>query len=118
MGVAYDASAGIIVTALRIASTIIPEVLSGWEFWALLIFNSAICIARHTGAFEPHQYRIDLPWGLTGVTGSLMTFFVCFYNAHVFGRYNKLYDITQLMAETILELVSLVRLQIDDRAVQ
>ena len=31
----------------------------------------------------------------TRAAGSLMTFFVCFYNQHVFGRYNKLYNLTK-----------------------
>merc|ERR1719161_1019629 len=115
MGVAYDASAGIIVTALRIASTIIPLVIDGPEFWVLLVFNSVICFARHLDLIDPEAYHLDLPWGLTGVTGSLMTFFVCFYNSHVFSRYNHLYDLTKAMEENTLELVSVLRLQIEDK---
>merc|ERR1719407_352295 len=77
--------------------------------------NLVVCVTKHLNLFDPTEYHIDLPFGLTGVTGSLMTFFVCFYNGHVFGRYNKLYDLTQLMGETLLELVSYLKLQVDQR---
>jgi len=113
-GVDYDASAGIMQTAMRFKSTIIPMVIDGGEFWFLLFMNIAICILRHLGIFNPEVYHIDLPFGLTGVTGSLMTFFVCFYNQHVFSRYQKIYSLTKRMSEDCIELVSILRLQVED----
>jgi len=114
-GVEYDASAGIMQTALRFKSTIFPMVLEGSEFWILLIFNLIVTFTRHMGIFTPEVYHIDLPWGLTGVTGSLMTFFVCFYNSHVFKRYQKLYHLTKHMGEACLEIVSILRTQVHNR---
>lgn len=117
-GKPYDASAGIIETALRYGSTIIPMVLEGKEFWVLLFLNLTVSITRHMDLIDPKAFHLDLPWGLTGVTGSLMTFFVCFYNQHVFGRYNKLYNLTKKMCETCLEIVSILRVQVPNKAHQ
>eukprot|EP00927_Polykrikos_kofoidii_P014969 TRINITY_DN16627_c0_g3_i1.p1 TRINITY_DN16627_c0_g3~~TRINITY_DN16627_c0_g3_i1.p1 ORF type:complete len:417 (+),score=95.03 TRINITY_DN16627_c0_g3_i1:150-1253(+) len=89
-------------------------VVEGVEFWFLLAVNITVWYTRHVHIFEPELYHVDLPWGLTGATGSLMTFFVCFYNSHVFGRYQKLYTLTKLMGEAVLELVSMLRLQVQD----
>merc|ERR1719335_362203 len=102
-------------TAFRLSSTIIPEVVKGKEFWLLLGFNVAVTSLRHFGVFEPHDYNLHLPFGLTGVTGSLMTFFVCFYNQHVFGRYNRLYNLTKKMCENCLEVVCILRVQVADK---
>jgi len=117
-GVPYDTEAGILASAMRISSTIIPLVIDGPEFWALCFLNITACILRHMDIFDPHAYHVDLPWGLTNATGSLMTFFVCFYNKHVFERYNTLYDLTKYMEECTLEIVSSLRVQIPDKTVQ
>jgi len=113
-GIEYDASAGILQTALQYKSTIIPMVMQGAEFWILLLINVTVAGTRHMGLFSPEHYDIDLPWELTGLTGSLMTFFVCFYNGHVFSRYNKLYKLTKHMGEACIELVSILRVQVED----
>lgn len=117
-GVQYDSSAGICATSMRVTSTIIPMVLGGFEFWVLLSLNATVCITKHAGFFDPKVWHVDLPWGLTGVTGSLMTFFVCFYNQHVFGRYNKLYDLTKKMLENCLECVSFLKIQVPNKGAQ
>lgn len=114
-GVAYDSSAGIIEVAFRVQSTIVPLVLGGFEFYLLVIMNCTVFISQRLGYFDPTEYHVDLPWGLTGVTGSLMTFFVCFYNQHVFGRYNKLYSLTKNMMEHCLEIVSILRVQVPEK---
>eukprot|EP00928_Gymnodinium_smaydae_P062815 TRINITY_DN46587_c0_g1_i1.p1 TRINITY_DN46587_c0_g1~~TRINITY_DN46587_c0_g1_i1.p1 ORF type:complete len:388 (+),score=73.49 TRINITY_DN46587_c0_g1_i1:224-1387(+) len=110
-GVSYDPSDSIMQTALRTKSTIIPPVIGGSTFWLLLLLNVGIVVARRTGYYEPHLYNLELPWDLTDVTGGLMTFFVCFYNQHVFGRYNKLYNIMKRMTEVGMEIVSILRAQ-------
>lgn len=110
----YTTDAGIFITALRVSSTIIPMVLDGYEFWLLLLINTTVCVVRHQGLFNPEKYGIDVPYDLTGVTGSLMTFFVCFYNSHMFARYNRLYEVTQRMFEVALEIVATVRVQFPD----
>lgn len=89
-------------------------VLQGGEFWFLLVLNITVSTSRHLGMFSPEVYHVDLPWGLTGVTGSLMTFFVCFYNQHVFSRYQKLYALTKHMGEACIEIVSILRVQVED----
>jgi len=47
-----------------------------------------------------------------------MTFFVCFYNQHVFGRYNKIYDLNKRMCNNCLEAMSFVRIQMPIMSVQ
>merc|ERR1719149_604544 len=93
-------------------------VVTGFEFWLLLFMNCSVSFARHYCGFHPEAYHLDLPWGLTGVTGSLMTFFVCFYNQNVFGRYNKLYLLTKRMTEYCLEIISVLRVQVKDICAQ
>merc|ERR1719408_1131090 len=117
-GVIYDTDAGILASAMRVSSTIIPLVIDGPEFWALCFLNITVCVLRHLDIFEPKLYHVNLPWGLTSATGSLMTFFVCFYNKHVFERYNVLYDLTKAMEECCLEIVSSLRVQVPNREVQ
>jgi predicted membrane chloride channel (bestrophin family) len=117
MAVEYDASSGMVASAFRFKSTIIPMVVDGPEFWLFLILNLFICCMRHAGLFTPEVYHIDLPWDLTGTTGSLMTFFVVFYNSHVFGRYNKLYDLTKSMLEHCLRTASMLRVLVPDQRV-
>lgn len=114
----YEPSDGITKTAFRISSTIIPMVVGGPEFWFFLAFNIAIFVSRKTGWFKPEDYDIVLPWELTGVTGSLMTFFVVFYNNHVFARYNKIHDLTKRMSENCLELISMLKVQLPSRHIQ
>lgn len=103
---------------MRIASTVIPLVIDGPEFWALCLLNITVCILRHSGVFHPDAYHVNLPWGLTSATGSLMTFFVCFYNKHVFERYNTVYDLTKFMEECCLQIISSIRVNVADKEVQ
>lgn len=117
-GVVYDTDAGILSSAMHISSTIIPLVIDGPEFWGLCFLNITVCVLRQIGMFHPKEYKVNLPWELTGATGSLMTFFVCFYNKHVFERYNTLYDLTKKMEECILEIVSSLRVQVPEKEVQ
>jgi len=114
MGVYYDTDAGIVASSLRISSTIIPMVTDGFEFWVLLFFNITICMLRKYKLIDPEAYHADLPWGLTGVTGSLMAFFVVFYNKHIFERYNVIYDLTKEMSERAMNLVSMLRVQVPE----
>lgn len=118
MAIEYDTNDGIFITAVRFWGTIIPEVMSGKEFWILLVLNILVRTTRAYGIFDPETFDADLPWELTGVTGSLMAFFVCFYNGHQFGRYNMLYDVTQELNEVLIELNSKLRVEIPDRSVQ
>jgi len=117
MAVDYDADTGMVMSAFRFKSTIIPMVVDGPEFWLFLILNVFICGLRHAGMFNPELYHCDLPWDLTGTTGSLMTFFVVFYNSHVFGRYNKLYDLTKSMLENALRTAAMLRVLVPDERV-
>lgn len=114
----YDTKDGIIETALKVSSTIIPEVVQGKEFWLLMGFNIFVTTLRKLGVFEPEDYNLHLPFSLTGVTGGLMTFFVCFYNGHVFARYNKLYSLTKRMQESCLELISMLKIQVHHKDLQ
>jgi len=114
MAVTYKPNSGITVAAFRCTSTIIPMVLKEAEFWVLLVFNITVCTLRRLDVFNPETFHVDLPWSLTGVTGSLMTFFVVFYNGHVFSRYNRLYDQTKGMCENALKVCCMLRVQVYD----
>lgn len=118
MGTGYDPGAGMVASAFRFKSTIIPMVVEGKEFWFLLFFNTAVCIIRHMGLFRPKEYNAHLPWELTGTTGSLMTFFVVFYNSHVFNRYNKIYDLTRQMLEHSVRTAVMLRVHVPDERVR
>lgn len=117
MAIEYDSSSGIVVSAFRFKSTIIPMVVDGPEFWLFLILNIFICVMRHMGLFNPEIFHLDLPWDLTGTTGSLMTFFVVFYNSHVFGRYTKLYTLTKTMLECAVKVAAMLRVCIPDERI-
>jgi len=104
-----------VTAALRVRKTIIPDVLDGKEFWILFILNLTVRTLRAYDIIRPEVIHVDLPWHLTGVTGSLMTFFVCFYNGHQFGRYNRLYDVTQDLLEIVVQLCCKLRVEISDR---
>lgn len=113
-GVAYCATDGITWSALQFKSTIIPMVIDGIEFYGLLLLNVSVFVSCRMGWYSPADYHLNLPFFLCGATGSLMTFFVCFYNSHVFSRYQKLYHITKQMSENTLAIVSLLRVVVAD----
>mmetsp|Transcript_61014 Transcript_61014/g.170678 ORF Transcript_61014/g.170678 Transcript_61014/m.170678 type:complete len:399 (-) Transcript_61014:110-1306(-) len=112
----YDTGKGIIATALNLKFTIIPLVLGKVEFYMLLGLNVGITYLRRTGYFDPDEYHVDLSMKLTQVTGSLMTFFVVFYNGNVFSRYQKLYELTKGMSENSLYIVSILTKELEEQA--
>eukprot|EP00927_Polykrikos_kofoidii_P014968 TRINITY_DN16627_c0_g2_i1.p1 TRINITY_DN16627_c0_g2~~TRINITY_DN16627_c0_g2_i1.p1 ORF type:complete len:342 (+),score=49.12 TRINITY_DN16627_c0_g2_i1:138-1163(+) len=118
MSATYDAGASIIGTAIRISSSVLPEVVSQPEFWILLTVNIVVKISVAWGFYTPEFYSLQLPLGLTGVTGSLMTFFVCFYNGQQFGRYNYLYETAQALFEHTLEFASMLRVQMPHKGIR
>ena len=114
MTVKYDPGSGIISTALRIKATVLVDVLGSFTFYWLLVFHTGVKVAVIQGYFDPEEYKIPLPMGLTGITGSLMTFFVCFYNGNVFGRFNKLYELVKNMNEQCLYAVAQLHRELND----
>lgn len=106
MTVEYDANVGTACTALNLKDTVIHQVLCRFEFYLLIIFHASLRYALQMEYFLPDETNLTLPMSLTGVTGSLMTFFVVFYNGNVFGRYNKFYDLTKQLNENCLTVVS------------
>jgi len=58
--------------------------------------------------FTPSEYHVNLAMSMTSVTGSLMTFFVVFYNGNVFARYNQLYDLTKGLNENALYVIAIL----------
>lgn len=111
----YDASAGIICTAFRLKSTVVMQVFGKPEFYFLFVLHSGIAYAFKAGYYDPSLWNLELAMGLTGITGSLMTFFVVFYNGNVFARYNKLYELTKNMNESCLYAVSIISREISDK---
>mmetsp|Transcript_79675 Transcript_79675/g.221715 ORF Transcript_79675/g.221715 Transcript_79675/m.221715 type:complete len:367 (+) Transcript_79675:165-1265(+) len=116
MVIEYDSSLGIVTSALffRFSSTIIPSVITDKEFWILLLLNVTVFSMKALGFYHPDHWNLDLPFSLTGTTGGLMTFFVVFYNGHVFSRYNDLYDLTKEMFEVCINVAVILRVHIPD----
>jgi len=107
MPVEYDAGAGIIETAFRLNSTVVVAVFGKTEFYLLLFIHLVISASFKLKYFDPGPLHLELAMGLTGITGSLMTFFVVFYNGNVFARYNQLYVLTKNMNELCLYAASI-----------
>lgn len=116
MTVEYDSTMGIIKSALRFKSTVIPLVILRPEFFILLGINLSVTFVYKYGYFVPDEYHADLSLALTGVTGGLMTFFVVFYNGNVFSRYQRLYELTKGMNEHCLYVVSILDRELKDKA--
>eukprot|EP00928_Gymnodinium_smaydae_P028707 TRINITY_DN21834_c0_g1_i1.p1 TRINITY_DN21834_c0_g1~~TRINITY_DN21834_c0_g1_i1.p1 ORF type:complete len:414 (-),score=57.74 TRINITY_DN21834_c0_g1_i1:109-1350(-) len=114
--ISYDPSKGIVVTALRMHATVIPLVLLKAEFYILLGINLSICYAVRTGYYDPFAIQAQLSMKLTTITGSLMTFFVVFYNGNAFSRYQKLYELVKGMIESSLYIASIIEKEIADRS--
>ena len=89
MTISYDASDfNELTVLLRWRGTIMPAVLCRPVMWLLL--------ASHVGFLYLHMYRQDIhmpamPWKLTGVPTSLLTFFLVFYSGNCYTRYYALY---------------------------
>lgn len=118
MTVDYDPTLGTLKTALILQNTVISEVFHRTEFWGLIIFHCGVRVAMELELFEPEEYHVTLPLSLTGVTGSLMTFFVVFYNGNVFNRYNRFYEVTKQMNEECLNVVMMLSREISNVALR
>eukprot|EP00927_Polykrikos_kofoidii_P065178 TRINITY_DN60968_c0_g1_i1.p1 TRINITY_DN60968_c0_g1~~TRINITY_DN60968_c0_g1_i1.p1 ORF type:complete len:355 (-),score=49.42 TRINITY_DN60968_c0_g1_i1:2-1066(-) len=118
MTIAYDGTTGMCASALRYSSTIIPCVITDKEFWILFFMNLIVFLMRKAGLFHPEHFHVDLPWELTGTTGGLMTFFVIFYNNHVFNRYQALYESSMEAMERCTECAQLLCIHISDKRVR
>jgi len=111
----YDPQHGILYSSLRIKSTVVSQVLCRPEFYILLGFHGFVSYLYKSGKFSPEFYDMELTMTMTGVTGSLMTFFVVFYNGNVFQRYNLLYELTKSMNEYCLYTVAIITREIPDK---
>jgi len=115
MTVEYDPTRGTFYTTLCLKNTVISEVISKFEFYMLIFCHIAVRQSHKLGYFSPGDFHLDLPMGLTGVTGSLMTFFVVFYNGNVFSRYNKFYQLTKNLNENTVCVVMMLTRDIADQ---
>jgi len=105
----YDSDDGIVATAFRWSSTILPASTESTEFWFYFFVNLGLHIVYRVGWFDPRNYDVDLPWGLTGTMSSLLTFFVVLYNSNAFGRYQQLFDVCKELFGAVLEFTSMVK---------
>lgn len=115
MTVFYDPTEGIATIALKLGQSVIPLVLVRPEFYILLGLNLSFYYSVRVGYFVPEDSHLKLSMPLTMVTGSLMTFFVVFYNGNVFTRYNALYTLTMGIVENTVYVVSLLDREIDNK---
>lgn len=114
----YDARKGALRTVLTLKDTVIQQVLQRWEFYALMCFHFGVRISHQGGYFNPEDYGLTLPIILTHVTGSLMTFFVVFYNSNVFARYNQFYVLTKNLNESCLNVVLQLSIEVKEHKVK
>eukprot|EP00928_Gymnodinium_smaydae_P066006 TRINITY_DN4906_c0_g1_i1.p1 TRINITY_DN4906_c0_g1~~TRINITY_DN4906_c0_g1_i1.p1 ORF type:complete len:373 (+),score=65.17 TRINITY_DN4906_c0_g1_i1:70-1119(+) len=114
MVVAYNPYLGIVATALRLRYTILPAVLCKVEFYFFLFLNLGISFSVRYDIFQPEEYHLELGMTLTRITGTLMTFFIVFYNGKVFDRYARLYKLTKDMNEHCLIVTSYLCREIRD----
>jgi len=107
MTISYDASDFNELTVLfRWRGTIMPAVLCRPVMWLLL--------SAHIGFLYLHVYRTDiemphLPWKLTAVPTSLLTFFLVFYSGNCYSRYYAFYSKCTGMSGTVMCWVGLLR---------
>jgi len=107
MTISYDASDfNELTVLLRWRGTIMPAVLCRPVMWLLL--------AAHIGFFYLHMYRHDvdmpkLPWKLTAVPTSLLTFFLVFYSGNCYTRYYAFYSKCTGMSGAVMCWVGLLR---------
>jgi predicted membrane chloride channel (bestrophin family) len=114
MTVEYDPTYGTFFTALQLKDTVVSQVLVRFDFYFLLCFHFATRVAVESRLFDPSDFGLELPMGLTEVTGSLMTFFVVFYNGSVFSRYNRFYDLTKGLGESTLRVIMILSREMKD----
>jgi len=91
---------------LKWKGTIMPSVLCRPAMWMLM--------AAHVSFFYLHMYRTDvhmptLPWKLTAVPTSLLTFFLVFYSGNCFSRYYAFYTRCMGMAGSAMAYTGLLR---------
>jgi len=107
MTISYDASDfNELTVLLRWRGTIMPAVLCRPVMWLLL--------AAHVGFLYLHMYRADIqmpsmPWKLTGVPTSLLTFFLVFYSGNCYTRYYAFYSKCTGMSGAVMCWVGLLR---------
>ena len=107
MTISYDASDfNELTVLLRWRGTIMPSVLCRPVMWLLL--------AAHMGFLYLHIYRHDvvmppLPWKLTAVPTSLLTFFLVFYSGNCYTRYYAFYAKCTGMSGAVMCWVGLLR---------
>ena len=91
---------------LRWRGTIMPAVLCRPAMWLLM--------AAHITFYYLHMYRDDvqmptLPWKLTAVPTSLLTFFLVFYSGNCYTRYYAFYNRCMGMSGSVVAYVGLLR---------
>jgi len=107
MTISYDASDFNELTVfLRWRGTIIPAVLCRPVLWLLL--------AAHVGFLYLHMYKHEvimplLPWKLTAIPTSLLTFFLVFYSGNCYTRYYAFYSKCTGMSGAVMCWVGLLR---------
>lgn len=115
-GAEYDPGKGIFATAFSCRSTVVPGVMLRAEFYLFLGINLSFAYSAKTGWYDPGELHLSLDFKITALTGSLMTFFVIFYNGSVFSRYLLLDAITKNMNDNCVYIASTLVREIPDKA--
>lgn len=99
---------GVTRSIIHVRGSVIPLVLRNPAPYVLTVLNAATMFSVKFGYFEPEKYHVQIHPHHSAMLTALMTFFLVFYNGHVFKRYNRIHCLMMDMSELCLELASMI----------
>lgn len=87
MAYQYDAKRGRLITAMSLASTVIPSVLQAAEFWLFFAFHLFVYRARGSADWQAMFQTLHLDWQFVKVITSMATLFEVFYANQCYTRH-------------------------------
>lgn len=95
----YDANSGVLLVALTLRHTVLPDVLMSCEFWVFLGIHLSIYIASRAGyldLIDPEAVKqIGLDFNIVKISTGIATFFEVFYANQCYSRYMTMYKTTK-----------------------
>mmetsp|Transcript_11072 Transcript_11072/g.27992 ORF Transcript_11072/g.27992 Transcript_11072/m.27992 type:complete len:462 (+) Transcript_11072:2-1387(+) len=115
----YDSSASTFMTALHYHDTIFESCSKARTTWVALGLHFGILgiIFAQPDWHEPVCAR-GIPWHVLFILTSLLIFTSCLYQNIAFHRYSDLYEGVRNALRVVLQLVSMLKLTVKDRAVR
>mmetsp|Transcript_1987 Transcript_1987/g.4487 ORF Transcript_1987/g.4487 Transcript_1987/m.4487 type:complete len:405 (-) Transcript_1987:328-1542(-) len=109
----YDANRGHLATAVRLAHTVVPQVLGRLEFWGFFALHIVITILFRLDIIPEFQAKgsiVRLDWNDVKVTTAITIFFEVFYTNTCFTRYLKFYEKTRKLLVDVIMVIFDLRL--------